>query len=509
MTRGQRVIAFIEKYCIVFEGDLYRQPMRLDDFQKKFITDVYDNPHGTSRAYLSIARKNGKTALIAALLLAHIVGPEAVENSQIASGARSRKQAGLVYDAASKMIDLHPSLAQLTRRVPSSKKIIGLAKNVEYFALSKDADSNHGLSLVLAIIDEVGQVKGPHDAFVEMVETSQGAYDNSLLLAISTQAATDGDLFSIWLDAPDDPHVIKHLYTADVDCELFDEDAWRAANPALGKFRSTKELERMAQQAHDLPSKENSFRWLYLNQRINADNPFISKGLWQACGGEIADWQGQDVYGGLDLSSVADLTAFVITYQVEGVWHMKPWFWLPQEGLAQKSLNDRVPYTDWAKLPKDSDEKFLQTSPGPTIQYEWVAERLFEIKTKCNLKKIGFDKHNYAALAPWLRKAGFTEDELYGDNAIFEPFGQGYISFSPALRIFEERILNKQIRHGMNPPLNMCMINAVIEMDAAGNRKLAKNKSSGRIDGAVAAAMAIKIADTYYEETPLFSYSFG
>lgn len=175
--------------------------MVLDDFQKRFILDVYDNPYGTRRAYLSIAKKNGKTGLIAGIALAHVAGPEARLNTQIVSGAQSREQAAVVFDLASKMIMLSPKLQAVTRIVPSNKRIIGLARNVEYKALSAEGKTAHGISPVLAILDEVGQVEGPRDPFISAIQTSQGAYEAPLLIAISTQAATDGDLFSIWLDA--------------------------------------------------------------------------------------------------------------------------------------------------------------------------------------------------------------------------------------------------------------------------------------------------------------------
>lgn len=139
MTRGERVIAFIERYCMVPEGRHVGKPLRLLAFQKRFILDTYDNPAGTSRAYLSIGRKNGKTALIACLLLAHIVGPEAVLNSQIISGAKSREQAALVFKLAQKMIYLSPELKRLTHITPSQKQITGLRMNVEYRAISAEA----------------------------------------------------------------------------------------------------------------------------------------------------------------------------------------------------------------------------------------------------------------------------------------------------------------------------------------------------------------------------------
>ena len=240
MTRGEKVCAFIEQYCKIPEGAQVGQPIKLMQFQKQFILDVYDNPHGTSRADLSVARKNGKSALVVAVVLAHLIGPEAKQNSQIISGARSRDQVSLVFKLSEKMIRLSPELSKIVRIVPSQKMLIGLICNVEYKAISAESGTAHGYSSSLAILDEVGQACGPHDAFIEAIETAQRAHDDPLLTAISTQAATDGDLFSIWLDDvahAKDQRIISHLYTAPKDCQILDKKAWRVANPALATFR--------------------------------------------------------------------------------------------------------------------------------------------------------------------------------------------------------------------------------------------------------------------------------
>ena len=277
LSRGEKVCKFVEAFCPVPEGKLVGKPIKLMKFQRQFILDVYDNPKGTSRAYLSVGRKNGKSALIAAMLLAHIVGPEARQNSQIISGARSRDQASLVFKLAEKMVRLSPKLSSIVKIVPSQKMLVGLPMNVEYRAISAEAGTAHGLSPVLAILDEVGQVRGPTDSFIEAIETAQGAHDDPLLIAISTQASTDGDLFSIWLDDAknaNDKRIVSHVYTAPEDCDVMDRKAWKAANPALGEFRSLTDVQDFAKQAARLPAKENSFRWLFLNQRIEATSPF-------------------------------------------------------------------------------------------------------------------------------------------------------------------------------------------------------------------------------------------
>lgn len=499
LSRGERVIAFIHRYCIVPEGTLLGKKVKLLPFQEKFIRAVYDNPHGTSRAYLSIARKNGKTATIACLLLAHIVGPEAYQNGRIVSGARSRKQAAEVFNYAAKMVMMSPELSKLARIVPSAKMIVGLAKNVEYQASSAEAKSAHGGSPILAILDEVGQIKGPTDDFVEAIETSQGAYEGrAMLFAISTQAATDNDLFSRWIDDAEtskDPRIVSHIYSAPKDCELDDRKAWAAANPALGVFRSVKDVEDFSLLASRMPTKESSFRWLFLNQRIDASAPFVSPAIWRACDGHIDDFAGLPVFGGLDLSEVSDLTALVLMAPKETdagtIWHVKPTFWLPGDNLREKAKADRVPYDIWHA------NGLLEAPDGPTVDYEFVAHHLRELFDTMDVRKIAFDRWNWRHLKPWLQKAGFTEEQLDGDDAVFEQFGQGFASMSPALRDLESLILNKKIAHGAHPVLTMCMMNATVKQDPSGNRKLDKQKSRGRIDGAVALSMAAAMAGTY------------
>ncbi|RWB65664.1 terminase TerL endonuclease subunit [Mesorhizobium sp.] len=503
LTRGERVIAFIQRFCLVPEGTLLGKPVKLLPFQRKFIVDVYDNPLGTSRAYLSIARKNGKTGLIACLLLAHIVGPEAYQNGRIVSGARSRKQAAEVFNYAAKMIMMSPELSKLARIVPSSKMIVGLARNVEYHASSAEAKSAHGGSPILAILDEVGQIKGPTDDFVEAIETSQGAYEGrAMLFAISTQAATDNDLFSRWIDdaaTSKDPRIVSHIYTAPADCELDDRDAWAAANPALGVFRSIKDVEDFSLLASRMPTKEASFRWLFLNQRIDASAPFVTPAIWRACDAPtVDDLKGLPVFGGLDLSEVSDLTALVLMAPKDGTWHVRPTFWLPGDSLRERAKADRVPYDVW-------QGEFLEATPGPTVDYEFVAAHLRDLFDALDIRKIAFDRWNWRHLKPWLLAAGFAEEQLEGDAAVFEPFGQGFASMSPALRDLESILLNKKMAHGGHPVLTMCMMNATVRQDPSGNRKLDKQKSRGRIDGAVALAMATAMAGTYEDSAPAAS----
>ncbi len=483
LTRGERVIAFIERYCIVSEGDLIGKPIRLEPFQKKFFLDVYDNPHGTRRAYLSIARKNAKTATIACLLLAHICGPEAVLNSRIISGAMSRDQAAEVYNYASKMIQLSPELSSVTRIVPSSKRLIGLARNVEYQAASADGRTAHGKSPIIAILDEVGQIRGPTSDFVDAIVTAQGAYENAMMFAISTQAPNDNDLFSIWLDdakESKDPRIVSHVYEAPKECELQDKTGWYAANPALGIFRSLKDVEEQADRAARMPSFEPTFRNLVLNQRVEMAAPFISKGVWLLNSMEADDsvFYRVPVYVGLDLSAKNDLTAMV-AIAFEEKWHVKPIFWTPEKGLRDRAKRDRAPYDIWA------DQGFIRALPSASIEYDAVAREIVEALDGMNVVAVAYDRWRFDLLK--------KEFDKLGVELPLQPFGQGFKDMAPAIDSLETILLNEKMAHSAHPVLTMCMANAKIEQDAAGNRKLNKQKATGRIDGAVALAMAVGV----------------
>ena len=467
------------------EGQYVGQQMKLLPFQKKFILDVYDNPAGTSRAYLSVARKNGKSALIAAILLAHIVGPESKQNSQIVSGARSRDQAALVFKLAEKMVRLSPQLSEIVRVVPSSKMLIGLVMNVEYKAISAEAGTAHGLSPVLAILDEVGQVRGPQDSFIEAIETAQGAHLSPLLIAISTQAATDADLFSNWLDDAanaGDRRIVSHVYTAPEDCALNDRKSWRAANPALGKFRSLQDMADFARQAARLPAKENSFRWLYLNQRIEAISPFLSKSEWEANNAAADVPLGSICWAGLDLSASRDLTALVLVFPIDDQFHVVPHFFLPAQGIRERSQSEKYPYDTWAK------QGFLTLIDGPVIIPSVIAMAVAEISQDYDLQLLSYDR--------WRIHDFQRELDNIGAQIPMVSFGQGFKDMAPAVDKVERLVAERKLRHGGNPILNMCAAGAVIEQDPAGNRKLTKKKSLSRIDGLVALAMALGCMST-------------
>ena len=489
-TRAEINIEWCERFLFLPEGKNVGKPLKMAEFMKEDFRAIYDNPHGTRRAIITRGRKNAKTTECAAITLLHLCGPEYTPNSSLYSAAQSRDQASIIFNLARKMVLMSPVLRKVIRIKETARELHCAEVGTVYKALSAETATAFGLSPSLCIHDELGQVKGPRFSLYEALETATAAQEAPLSLIISTQAPTDADLLSLLIDdakSGADPKVVLRINSADMDDDPFSEKAIKAANPALDLFMNKAEVLAMAQDAKRLPAREAEFRNLVLNQRVEASNPFVTASLWKSCGGTVQPFNGTTpLYGGLDLSSVADLTALVLIGQPAGkAWHCAPTFWLPAEGLAEKSRADRVPYDLWR------DKGYLQTTPGTTVTYEYVAKHLRDLFNRYNIRKLAFDRWNMQHLKPWLERAGFSVNVIEDK---FVEFGQGTVSMSPALRSLEELIRDKLIVHGNHPVLSMCAACAVVEGKDDANRKLSKNKSSGRIDGMVALAMAVGVA---------------
>ena len=486
LTDANRNIRWIEKFCRIPEGTDVGKPVRLRKWQRDIIRGIYDTP--TRRCIISFGRKNAKTTLSAFLCLLHLCGPEARPNSQLYSAAQSRDQAAILFGLAAKIVRMSPDLSQVIVVRDTAKQLFCAEIGTLYKALSAEASTAYGLSPVFVVHDELGQVHGPRSELYEALETASAAHKDPLSIVISTQAPTDSDLLSRLIDdaaTNADPEIKLFLYTADRDADPFDEKTIRQANPAFGDFQNAKEVMAEAENARRMPAGEASFRNLILNQRVEVNAPYVSASIWKENGGApLDDWGDMPVYAGLDLSESRDLTALILATRDGDLLHVKPTFWLPEEGLAERSMKDRVPYDLWREA------GFLRTCPGRTVEYEFVAHHMRDVFDRMNVKKVAFDRWNWRHLMPWLDKAGFSADEMENQ---FEEFGQGFQSMSPALRDLDSVLLNGRMRHGMHPVLGMCAANAVVKTDPANNRKLVKMTSTSRIDGMVALAMAVSV----------------
>jgi phage terminase large subunit-like protein len=349
--------------------------------------------------------------------------------------------------------------------------------------------------------DELGQTRGPRSELYEALETASAAQESPLTIIISTQAPTDADLLSVLIDDAlkgGDPRTKVVLYTADEALDPFSEEAIRQANPHFDVFMNRDEVFDQANAAKRMPSAEAGYRNLILNQRIDPTAMFVSRSVWESNGESPRDLRGRKVFGGLDLSSVSDLTALVLVGEQDGQWDVEPTFWLPEQGLMEKARQDRVPYDVWHRDGK------LQATPGASISYDFVAHYLRGVFNRHDVQALAFDRYNMKFLRPCLVRAGFTEKELER----FVEFGQGMVSMSPALRELETMLLRQELRHGNHPVLYMCAANAALEIDAAENRKFTKKKSTGRIDGLVALAMAVGTAASHEQVSTVIQQGF-
>lgn len=491
MTRGERNCQWIEDMCRVPEGALVGQPIRLREWQKQIVIGIYNTP--TRRAIISFGRKNGKTALSAFLLLLHLCGPEAKQNSQLYSAAQSREQAAILFGLASRVVRMSPDLSQYVTVRDTAKELVCQELGSKYRALSAEASTAYGLSPVFTVHDELGQVRGPRSELYDALETAAAAQETPLSIIISTQAPTDADLLSLLIEdarSKTDPEIKLWLYTADEALDPFSDKAIKQANPAFGDFQNPKEVRNQAETARRMPSAENGYRNLILNQRVNMSNPFISRTVWELNGAEpdFSLFDTEQVYVALDLSAAHDLTSIMAEVFKDGEWHTWPTFFAPAEGLAERSHRDRVPYDVWAA------QGHLKLTPGRTVDYDFVAQWLADFCSGRKVVKVSFDRWRIDVFKAALARIGV--------DLPMEPFGQGFKDMTPALDALESALVEGKVRHGGHPVLTMCAANAVAVRDPAGNRKLDKSKATGRIDGMVTLAMSIGVASASSVDKP-------
>ena len=475
-------IQWIESMCCVPDGRLVGQKVKLSPAQREWMEMIYGSP--TRTFILSIPRKNAKTTTSAFLMLLHLCGPEAVPNGNAYSAAQSREQAGILFGLASKIVRMSPELSEYVAIKESAKTMICAELGTVYKALSAEASTAFGLSTSIVFHDELGQVRGPRSELYEALETASGAQANPLTIVISTQAPSPNDLLSLLISdaqTKSDPRIKCVVYQVPEDADAFDPVEIAKAQPNWHLMNQSEVL-KMASDAKRMPSREASFRNYICNQQVEVKSPWLSGEVWKGAQQDF-DWRdlrGRRAVAGLDLSSTTDLTGMV--FLVEPVeagepWKLVPFAWLPDVELQRKADNDRVPYLQWKA------EGYLDTTPGRAISKRIILQKLSAMCDFFEIIAVGYDRWRMADLISMANDDGITLPDM-------KEVGQGYKDFSPAIEAFERMLLNGEIAHAGHKVLDWCMSNAVIEQDGAENRKLSKEKATGRIDLAVAAVMA-------------------
>ena len=446
--------------------------------------------HGESRnrlarrAILSIARKNGKTALIAALVLVHLVGPESIQNGEIYSAANDREQAAQVFKVAAQIVRADPELNAMLRIVDSTKTIACYGNGSFYKALSAEAGTKHGLNPSVFIYDELAQSKNRE--LYDVLDTAQGARFEPLGVVISTQSNDPSHPLSELIDdglAANDNTIVCHLYAVPDECEdIFQIEEWKKANPALGTFRRVDDFQAMADRAKRLKSFENTFRNLYLNQRVSVMTTLFSKSDWMAGATDIEFEDNEEVILALDFAGTTDLACLGMM-SINGA-RFKPWFWKPLDMLDEQAKADRVQYREWM------DAGWLNVSHGRIIDAEDIARQIGELAARYSVLGLVYDRWRIEYLKKELERQDLDAREDEGADITLMPWGQGFKDMSPAIDALENLVLADELRHPNSPIINWNIANAVVQTDPAGNRKFDKDKSRMRIDGAQCLAMA-------------------
>ena len=500
----ERAIGFFRDVLKLNGGDFEGMPFELLDWQKFIVGSLFgwkgsDGYRRFRVCYVETGKGSGKSPLAAGIGMYGLVA-DGENRAEIYACATKKDQAMILFRDAVAMQQLSPALAQRITPSGGAGNVWNLAylKSGGFFRPISADDGASGPRPHIALLDEIHEhktgkivefmragTKGRNQAVIFMI-TNSGSNKQSVCWEyheyarqVCTQAVEDDSFFGYVcsLDEGDDP--------------FKDEACWEKSNPSLGITISKKYLQEQVREARGMPSKEATVRRLNFCQWTDAENPWISYDVWVDCRDETeVDLTGRRCWGGLDLSSTQDLTAFALVFEPtedDPCWRMKCWSWLPGDNLAEKAEKDRVPYLVW------KDKGWLETTPGKAINKLAILERITDLANQYNIVSIAYDRWRIEDLQVLIDQDGYPIPPL-------KSFGQGYQSMAPAIDALESLLIEALMLHDGNPVLTWCAANAVVVEDPAGNRKLAKDKSIGRIDGMVAAVMAMGQATKEQEE---------
>lgn len=498
LEKALHVINFFPLVLRLNGGKFEGLPFNLEPWQAFIVGSIFGwkwRETGYRRfntVYIETAKGSGKSPLAAGIGLYCLIA-DGEARAEVYAAATKRDQAMILFRDAVAMIDQSPDLTKHLQMSGGKGKEWNIAyhKSDSFFRPISSDDGQSGPRPHVGLIDELHEHK--NGIVVEMIRAGFKFRTQPILLMI-TNSGTDKKSVcweyrqfgaEVSAGSREDDTMFSYICALDEGDDPFkDETCWAKANPSLGKTIEPKYLRDQVTQANGMPAKESLVKRLNFCIWTEAANPWIRYEVWKKAEGENFDrtlLKDRKCYGGLDLSSNTDLTAFVIAFEptkADPFWRIEPHFWLPAEGLNEKCDLDRVDYVQWVQ------KGFLETSPGHAVSKRHVLQRIMQITHGYNLSSICYDRWRIEDLK-----------QIAADESIALPhmiaFGQGFKDMGTALDLFEEKLRNGELRHDGNPVLTWCAANAVVVSDPAGNRKLAKDRATGRMDGIVASVMAV------------------
>jgi phage terminase large subunit-like protein len=489
---ADKAVEFFQRWLKHQKGEFAGRPLKLDKWQAdEIIRPIFgwkrkDGTRKIRTCYVEIPRKNGKTTLAAGVGII-LTFADNEPGAEVYSAASDREQAAIAFDLAKSMVVSEPALQK--RSEVFRRSIVVSQTGSSYKVLSADSKNKHGFNAHGVIFDEFHAQ--PNRELYDVLHTSTGARRQPLEFIITTAGVYDPESIAWQLHSYaervlsgeiDDPSFHAVIYGAPKEADYRDPKVWKAANPGMGISVKADYLAAEAKRAEEEPSYENTFRRLHLNQWTEQVTRWIKKEEWEACGGVLPDLSGRPCFPALDLSTTTDISALSLDFppqsDAEPHW-LLTYFWCPENKVRKASLTDRVPYDAWVR------DGYMEATPGDVIDYAFVRKRVGELSKKYKFGPFAYDPWNAMQLALQLSEEdGFTMVE----------HRQGFISMNEPSKEFERLVISKKIRHGNNPVMNWMISNVALKTDSAGNLKPDKERSTGRIDGVVAAVMSVGMA---------------
>ena len=489
-AKADRAVKFIENLCHT-KGKWAGKRFWLLPWQEQLIRDIFGivKPDGYRQfrtAFVEICKKVGKSELAAAVAL-YLLYADNEPSAEVYGAAADRQQASIVFDVARQMVEMSPALLKRSKLMTATKRIVNYGNSGYYQVLSAEVGGKHGFSVSGLVFDEI-HTQPNRQLYDVLTKGSSDARQNPLHFIITT-AGTDRHsiAYELHTKAVDilegrrvDPTFYPVVYGLKDDEDWEDEANWYKVNPSLGYTVDIERLRDAYREAKQNPADEVTFKWLRLNMWVSSTVAWIPDSIFMKGNEEIdlAALEGRDCYGGLDLSSTGDITALVLMFpprDEDEKYILLPFFWVPEETIPQRVKAASVPYDIWER------QGYLLSTEGNVIHYDFIEKFINDLAEKYHIVEIAVDRWNATQMIQNLEGDGFT----------MVPFGQGFASMSGPTKDFYRLLMEGQIIHGGHPVLRWMAGNVVVDTDPAGNIKVTKAKSKEKIDGIVAAIMAL------------------